>query len=343
MTIALSIDFETLSLETNAVLLALGAVAVDTATGESVADFYAAIDPATQPGRHISASTVYWWLAQNDAARTKLTAAKPLEVLLDAAGPDATDEQLGEVYATAAHPLAHVAQAFMAFYNSLPDQPEVWSNGAVDHAWLQSMFDHAGLKNPVPYFKQRDYRTLKALLPHVVAVKRADFVAHDALHDARYQAEHLVKLLAALPSPADIFPPQPLYVTDGGTVRFRPNRIVDDLLEHSRSAGFGLNEIACCDEYTSDERMQLAQLIGYSVSGYGDLSYASEVSVARADAAAAALLAAKVFHVEQPDPELPDLLAAHVEGAAAEQSAARTVVDDYEPLHAGVARLGDDY
>lgn len=273
MTLAISLDFETLSLEPNAVLLALGAVAIDTATGESVADFYAAIDPATQPGRHISASTVYWWLAQNDAARAKLTSAKPLEVMLDAAGPDATDEQLSEVYAAAAHPLAHVAQAFLAFYNSLPGQPEVWSNGAVDHAWLQSVFDHAGLKNPVPYWKQRDYRTLKNLLPHVEAVKRADFVAHDAMHDARYQAEHLVKLLAALPIDGRGF-------TDA---RIEP---------HILAAG----------ECPPQSKVVLAS----SLKRLRD-KYAPAVPAPTVDA------------------DLPDLLATHVEGAAAEQSAAEVM------------------
>jgi hypothetical protein len=39
--------------------------------------------------------------------------------------------------------------------------------------------------------------------------------------------------------------------------------------------------------------MQLAQLIGYSVSGYGDLSYASDESVARADTIARKLLKEK--------------------------------------------------
>jgi hypothetical protein len=44
-------------------------------------------------------------------------------------------------------------------------------------------------------------------------------------------------------------------------------------------------------DFDADERMQLAQLIGYSVSGYGDLSYASRESVERADEIADALAA----------------------------------------------------
>ncbi|MNQ85404.1 hypothetical protein D3C85_1005660 [compost metagenome] len=90
----------------------------------------------------------------------------------------------------------------------------MWTNGAVDHAWLDSMFADAGLKNPVPYWKQRDYRTLKALLPHVKADELDGFVAHDALWDAKWQAAHAVKLLVALPAkptehqPDDTLPDQ---------------------------------------------------------------------------------------------------------------------------------------
>lgn len=38
-----------------------------------------------------------------------------------------------------------------------------------------------------------------------------------------------------------------------------------------------LNELACM-EFTDSDRSQFAQLIGYSVGGYGDLDYALEVA-----------------------------------------------------------------
>lgn len=79
------------------------------------------------------------------------------------------------------------------------------------------------------------------------------------------------------------FPMQPIQLDARGVARFAKNRIVDDLLEFATTRGFGLNQIALGD-YSDDEHMQLAQVIGYSVSGYGDLSYASEESVQKADA-----------------------------------------------------------
>jgi hypothetical protein len=46
---------------------------------------------------------------------------------------------------------------------------------------------------------------------------------------------------------------------------------------------FDMNQIARMN-FDDEDRAQFAQLIGYSVSGYGDLSYASAESVAAADA-----------------------------------------------------------
>lgn len=67
-------------------------------------------------------------------------------------------------------------------------------------------------------------------------------------------------------------PIQPLHLTEQGHIRFKQNKIVSDLLDFSTEKGFGLNEIAM-REYSSDDQIQLAQLIGYSLSGFGGLSY----------------------------------------------------------------------
>lgn len=74
---------------------------------------------------------------------------------------------------------------------------------------------------------------------------------------------------------------QPLVLDDNGVIRFRENRIINLLLE---GGPFDLNQIALM-AFTDQERQQLAQLIGYSVSGYGDLSYASGEPTERADRA----------------------------------------------------------
>ncbi len=76
-------------------------------------------------------------------------------------------------------------------------------------------------------------------------------------------------------------PMQPVGVDPHGVHRFLENRIVRDLLERSKQRGHGLNEIAC-GNYSDAEHRQLAQLIGYSVGGYLDLSYVNNASAEEA-------------------------------------------------------------
>lgn len=66
-------------------------------------------------------------------------------------------------------------------------------------------------------------------------------------------------------------PVQPI-VEVNGTLRFKENAIVNTLYEFSKGKGMGLNEIACM-KFSDDDRRQFAQLIGYSLCGYGELGY----------------------------------------------------------------------
>ncbi len=84
-------------------------------------------------------------------------------------------------------------------------------------------------------------------------------------------------------------PMQPIAFDRSGVVRFQENRIVRDLLDYATPRGFGLNEIACRRDYSVQDREQLAQLIGYSVSGFGDLHEMRRKTVRTADAIADAL------------------------------------------------------
>ena len=72
-------------------------------------------------------------------------------------------------------------------------------------------------------------------------------------------------------------PMQPIYLDKNGVARFKKNAIVRYMLDKNI---INLNDIAL---FSKEDRMQFAQLIGYSVSGYGDLSYASKKSIAEAD------------------------------------------------------------
>jgi hypothetical protein len=65
-------------------------------------------------------------------------------------------------------------------------------------------------------------------------------------------------------------PAQPIVFDEHGVARFMANPIVRWLLD---TGPIDLNAIAMRRDFTLDDRRQFAQLIGYSVSGYGDLSY----------------------------------------------------------------------
>lgn len=66
-------------------------------------------------------------------------------------------------------------------------------------------------------------------------------------------------------------PIQPIVTDDHGVYRFKANTIIQHLFN---TRVLDLNEIAVMS-FPVEDRVQLAQLIGYSISGFGDLSYVS--------------------------------------------------------------------
>jgi hypothetical protein len=71
---------------------------------------------------------------------------------------------------------------------------------------------------------------------------------------------------------------QPLFDNDG-VLRFKSNAIVEYLLDHG---GIDLNDLAEI-EFSNDDRQHFAQLIGYSLSGFGELSYVSDIDYITAE------------------------------------------------------------
>ncbi len=67
-------------------------------------------------------------------------------------------------------------------------------------------------------------------------------------------------------------PHQPLGTDENGTLRFKQNKIVRFLID---MGPFDMNKLAMMN-FSDEDRVQFAQLIGYSRSGFGDLSYVSD-------------------------------------------------------------------
>jgi hypothetical protein len=78
-------------------------------------------------------------------------------------------------------------------------------------------------------------------------------------------------------------PIQPIVIDAYGVERFKANAIVAHL------ANGRLNELATMD-FSDEDWQQLAQLIGYSFSGWGGLSYVTDEAYERAVAAKEAAL-----------------------------------------------------
>lgn len=87
-------------------------------------------------------------------------------------------------------------------------------------------------------------------------------------------------------------PMQPIYLDKHGVARFRQNNIVRFLQEWASSRGMNLNDLHMLG-YDKEEWEQFNQLIGYSVSGWGELSCHRAKTVAKADAEVERLLAKK--------------------------------------------------
>jgi hypothetical protein len=68
-------------------------------------------------------------------------------------------------------------------------------------------------------------------------------------------------------------PIQPTYKDNNGIIRFQGNEIVRYLLDNG---GIDLNHLARQKGFSREDWVQFAQLIGYSVSGWSDLSYVTD-------------------------------------------------------------------
>lgn len=74
-------------------------------------------------------------------------------------------------------------------------------------------------------------------------------------------------------------PMQLLYKDDNGTLRFKKNAIVRFLLDNGPH---NLSTLAT-EKFSQEDREQFAQLIGYSLTGFGELSYVSDEIYAKAE------------------------------------------------------------
>lgn len=169
------LDLETLSTNTNAAIISIGAVEFDLLGVQTRKGFHVTIDAndAIEKGAHVDSDTIKWWMQQSDAARSAFD------------GGDAYSEvEALELF----REWLHKTEA------DTPKPIRMWGNGSdFDNVILASAYKRHGLDTPWSFYHNRCYRTLKSLYSDVKMRKTG--VAHNALHDAVRQAHHLLKII----------------------------------------------------------------------------------------------------------------------------------------------------
>lgn len=168
---AVMLDLETMSTDSNASIISIGAVKfwLNTKQTKFTQDqlFYTAVilDSCQEAGLHIKADTVMWWLSQDIEAISALK--NPL-------------------------PLVSVLNAFSRFVPS--KETYIFGNGAVfDNVILHNAYKACNIKYPVSYKYDVCYRTLCKLSD--APFPAFEGTRHNALDDAKTQTRHLMNIL----------------------------------------------------------------------------------------------------------------------------------------------------
>ncbi len=166
------VDLETLGQRFDAPIITVGAVFFDPATGELGPEFYRAVDldSAIRFGR-VSGETLKWWFKQSDAARHAAVDGK--------------------------EPLDKVLKDFADWYRGVNSKAPIWGNGPTfDITILEDAYWRVFDKEaPWKFWNVRDCRTILEL-GQAIGYKKPDLkgVAHNALDDARHQAQWVCEI-----------------------------------------------------------------------------------------------------------------------------------------------------
>jgi exodeoxyribonuclease VIII len=167
------VDLETMDNKPTSAIIAIGAVEFDREKLTLGKEFYTAVDLASSmaAGGTVSADTVMWWMRQSDAARNKFK--KQGEALLKA--------------------LSGFKSWIRAF--SLCGDIYLWGNGAsFDNVILRHAYDCCGMQPPWPWWNERCFRTFKAENPLPEERLPEKGTVHNALDDAKWQAEYMLEV-----------------------------------------------------------------------------------------------------------------------------------------------------
>lgn len=167
----LMIDLETMGTGPDGAIVSFGAVFFDeNGLGD---EMYRSVNLATavREGGELDASTVMWWLGQDDATRNAVRFG----------GVD-IKEALGDLH------------SFIV--KRAGTEAKVWGcSPTFDCLKIERAMKRIGMKTPWKYFNERCYRTVRERNALVEQDERTGL--HNALDDAKFQARHLIKIMKA--------------------------------------------------------------------------------------------------------------------------------------------------
>ncbi|MFP2823839.1 3'-5' exoribonuclease domain-containing protein [Citrobacter braakii] len=176
----LMVDLETMGSGPDAPIVSIGAVYFDPSTGNTGAEFYqvVSLESSMSFGMKPDASTIQWWLKQSSEARSAI-------LVDEAMGLRETLELLADFIAENAANGSHTVQ--------------LWGNGcSFDNVILRRAYALTETPFAVPFWNDRDVRTMVELGKSVGINPRFDIPFEDGMHNALSDARHQVKYVSAI-------------------------------------------------------------------------------------------------------------------------------------------------
>ncbi|CAM6604782.1 exonuclease [Citrobacter portucalensis] len=176
----LMVDMETMGNGPDAPIVSIGAVFFDPSTGNTGAEFYqvVSLESSMSFGMKPDASTIQWWLKQSSEARSAI-------LVDEAMGLRESLELLADFIAENAANGSHTVQ--------------LWGNGcSFDNVILRRAYALTDTPFAVPFWNDRDVRTMVELGKSVSINPRFDIPFEGDMHNALSDARHQVKYVSAI-------------------------------------------------------------------------------------------------------------------------------------------------
>ncbi|WFV38700.1 3'-5' exoribonuclease [Citrobacter freundii] len=176
----LMVDMETMGNSPDAPIVSIGAVFFDPSTGNTGAEFYqvVSLESSMSFGMKPDASTIQWWLKQSSEARSAILVDEAMGLL-------ETLELLADFIAENAANGSHTIQ--------------MWGNGcSFDNVILRRAYALTDTPFAVPFWNDRDVRTMVELGKSVGINPRFDIPFEGEMHNALSDARHQVKYVSAI-------------------------------------------------------------------------------------------------------------------------------------------------